>query len=412
MRSGNGAKSRGDGYDSNRYFTDYEWNYSVDNTPALWGLAYYVISAANNIIDAVDNNAETILASDNTATEQDLNNFKAEALFLRAFSHFELALYYAQAYNKGRDNLGVPVILTPDPELDDKPARETVGKVYDQVIADLLEAEKIIDPEYVPNRGTDKDAWANIHVIQAMLSRVYLYMSDWSNAEAYATKVIDSKVYTMWEADDFNAATFAAQAGTGGETIFEMFGDTGNNYWGSWNDISNIASMDGSYADAQISPDLYDLYESDDVRFSNLRFTDGDKNCWTFKYEGKLDVPQDCNNVPIIRLSEMYLNRAEARMAKGDAAGALQDINVIRDKRNASARTSGGMDIVRLERRLELAYEGHYLFDLARWNEPVERTYFVSAQIKDIPADSFRWALPIARRELEVNPNLEQNPGY
>ena len=52
------------------------------------------------------------------------------------------------------------------------------------------------------------------------------------------------------------------------------------------------------------------------------------------------------------------------------------------------------------------------LFDLARWNEPVERTYFVSAQIKDIPADSFRWALPIARRELEVNPNLEQNPGY
>lgn len=400
MRSGNGAKSRGDGYDSNRYFTDYEWNYSVDNTPALWGLAYYVISAANNIIDAVDNNAETILASDNTATEQDLNNFKAEALFLRAFSHFELALYYAQAYNKGRDNLGVPVILTPDPELDDKPARETVGKVYDQVIADLLEAEKIIDPEYVPNRGTDKDAWANIHVIQAMLSRVYLYMSDWSNAEAYATKVIDSKVYTMWEADDFNAATFAAQAGTG------------NNYWGSWNDISNIASMDGSYADAQISPDLYDLYESDDVRFSNLRFTDGDKNCWTFKYEGKLDVPQDCNNVPIIRLSEMYLNRAEARMAKGDAAGALQDINVIRDKRNASARTSGGMDIVRLERRLELAYEGHYLFDLARWNEPVERTYFVSAQIKDIPADSFRWALPIARRELEVNPNLEQNPGY
>ncbi len=412
MRSGNGAKSRGDGYDSNRYFTDYEWNYSVDNTPALWGLAYYVISAANNIIDAVDNNAETILASDNTATEQDLNNFKAEALFLRAFSHFELALYYAQAYNKGRDNLGVPVILVPDPELDDKPARETVGKVYDQVIADLLEAEKIIDPEYVPNRGTDKDAWANIHVIQAMLSRVYLYMSDWSNAEAYATKVIDSKVYTMWEADDFNAATFAAQAGTGGETIFEMFGDTGNNYWGSWNDISNIASMDGSYADAQISPDLYDLYETDDVRFSNLRFTDGDKNCWTFKYEGKLDVAQDCNNVPIIRLSEMYLNRAEARMAKGDAAGALQDINVIREKRNASARTSGGMDIVRLERRLELAYEGHYLFDLARWNEPVERTYFVSAQIKDIPADSFRWALPIARRELEVNPNLEQNPGY
>lgn len=412
MRSGNGTKSRGDDYDSNRYFTDYEWNYSVDGTSGMWSYGYYVISAANNIIDAIDNDSETILASDNTATEQDLANLKAEALFMRAFSHFEIALVFSQAYSKGRDNLGIPVITAPDPELDDKPARNTVGETYDQIIADLLEAEKIIDQSYRPDRGTDPDAWANINVIRALLSRVYLYMENWSKAEEYASLVIDSGAYTMWTAQNFNAKTFSASEGTGGETIFEMYGATGNSYWGSWDDISNIASRDGSYADAQVSPDLIDCYDDpNDVRLTNLVYAP-EGNCWTFKYEGKLNVAQDCNNVIIIRLSEMYLNRAEARINLNNPAGALEDINTIRSHRNAANLGSAGISTIKDERRRELAYEGHYLYDLARWKDPVTRNYYISSQNQNIDADSYRWALPISRRELEVNENLVQNPGY
>ena len=412
MRSGNGTKSRGDAYDSNRYFTDYEWNYSVDATSGMWSFGYYVISAANNIIDAIDNNAETILASESTATEQDLANFKAEALFMRAFSHFEVDIVFSQAYSKGRDNLGIPVVLTPDPELDDKPARNTVGETYDQIVADLLEAERLIDPEYVPDRGTDAEAWVNINVIRAFLSRVYLYMENWAKAEEYATLVIESGDYTMWTPEQFNATTFAASEGTGGETIFEMFGSIGNGYWGSWSDISNVASMDGSYADAQVSPDLINTYDDpEDVRLTNLVYAP-EGNCWTFKYEGKLNVAQDCNNVIILRLSEMYLNRAEARINQNNPAGALADLNVIRDNRNAEALTSAGLVTVKDERRRELAYEGHYLYDLARWKDPVTRTWYISTQNQNIEADSYRWALPISRRELEVNANLVQNPGY
>lgn len=412
MRSGNGAKSRGDDYDSNRYFTDYEWNYSVDATSGMWSYGYYVISAANNIIDAIDNNSEAILASDNTVTEQDLANLKAEALFMRAFSHFEVAIVFSQAYSKGRENLGIPVVLTPDPELDDKPARNTVGETYDQIVADLLEAERIIDPEYIPERGTDPDSWVNINVIRAFLSRVYLYMENWAKAEEYATLVIDSGAYTMWTADQFNSTTFAASEGTGGETIFEMYGSTSNGYWGSWSDISNVASMDGSYADAQVSPDLIDTYDDpNDVRLTNLVYAP-EGNCWTFKYEGKLNVAQDCNNVIIIRLSEMYLNRAEARMNLGNAGAALEDLNVIRSHRNAADLASAGLGIVKEERRRELAYEGHYLYDLARWKDPVTREHYISTQNQNIEADSYRWALPISRRELEVNENLVQNPGY
>lgn len=415
MRSGNGSKSRGDSWDSNRYFTDYEWNYNPDATYGLWSLGYYVIASANYVIDAVNNNAETILASDAGATQQDLNNLKAECLFLRAFSHMEMVLFYAQAYNKGTENPGIPVVIAVDPDLDDLPARKTVGEVYNQVVTDLLEAEKIIDPNYnVSGRGTDPRAVVTLEVIQAYLSRVYLYMSDWGNAEAYATKVINSGKYEMWEAEEYNVELFSQDV-IGGEMIFEMYGTTGNSYWGSWDDISNIASPNGSYADAQVSPDLYELYEPEDVRFTNLQTDTAGKSghLWTFKYEGKLNVAQDCNNVPILRLSEMYLNRAEARFNTGNVTGAVADLNVIRSHRKASELPAGiGISDIQKERRLELAYEGHYLLDLARWRQPVEREYYISSQNQNVPADSYRWALPIPRRELEVNKNLEQNIGY
>ena len=68
---------------------------------------------------------------------------------------------------------------------------------------------------------------------------------------------------------------------------------------------------------------------------------------------------------------------------------------------------------VKLERRLELAYEGHYLWDLGRWGDSVERTDFTgNASFKDFAFPSYKWALPIPQSQIDINPNLEQNPGY
>ena len=141
LKTANGKKWIGTSYDSGRCNDLYNINQNANNTSALWGTAYYLISAANNVIDNLEGKES------DTATAQDLANLKAECLFLRALAHFDLVRTYAQPYNYTADasHLGVPVVLHTDAAA--KPARNTVAEVYAQVIADLLEAEKTIDPK-------------------------------------------------------------------------------------------------------------------------------------------------------------------------------------------------------------------------------------------------------------------------
>ena len=92
---------------------------------------------------------------------------------------------------------------------------------------------------------------------------------------------------------------------------------------------------------------------------------------------------------------------------------AIADINAIRANRGVEPLKSFGFADMKLERRKELNYEGHYLWDLARWGDPVQRTDFTAADnFKDIPFPSYKWALPIPQREIDINPNLVQNPEY
>ena len=112
----------------------------------------------------------------------------------------------------------------------------------------------------------------------------------------------------------------------------------------------------------------------------------------------------------------MYLNRAEALLNGASVSGtdALSDLNTITSHRGASALTAAGMEAVRTERRKELAWEGHYFFDLARWGLPVNRAACFGLQEKNqnVPFPDYRWALPLPKTELEVNENLIQNENY
>lgn len=409
MRSGNGRREADGKFQSNRYVGAYTWNYSADNTSGLWSFAYYVISAANNVL----NNLEGKTGKD--VSQQDLDNLKAEALFLRALSHFDLVLIFAQPYTYKPESLGVPVVLKTDPE--GKPARNTVAQVYDQVVQDLLEAEKVIDPAYARKDIVDSKASASLYAIQALLSRVYLYMGKWQEAANYATKVINSPKFALWTANEYPNVWGKNVADATGEVIFEIYGKKTNGYYGSWEDISYMTSPEG-YADCGVSKDVTGLFEAKDVRGTLFR-TDKENESggllWTKKYLGKGDGTPDANNIIVLRLSEMYLNRAEAIMNGAVIPGgvtAVGDINAIRSKRGLDPVSSVGREAIELERRLELVYEGHYFFDLARWNKPVVRVDFTNTKNKNVDFPSDIWALPIAQREIDVNENLQQNPGY
>lgn len=399
LKTSNGKKYIGSSFDSGRCNDMYNINYNENSTSDLWGYAYYVISAANNVIDNLGEKG----------TEQERNNLKAECLFLRALSHFDLVRTYAQPYNYTADasHDGVPVVLHTDPSA--KPARETVAKVYEQIIADLTEAESIIDPEYV-RAGTDAKAFVSIYAIQALLSRVYLYKEDWENSALYAKKVIDSQKFKMWtKAEVKDAECYKVDVPKGGEVIFEIYGLKANSYDGYHDGISPMTGPNG-YGDAGCSKDLMDLYEDSDVR--STLFQNSGEVYWTAKYIGKGLGKPDASNVIVLRLSEMYLNIAEA-YANGatsyDGVGAME---IIANNRGSTILPPTKYGVA-LERQKELAWEAHLWFDLARTKSKMTRTDFIGDEsARTVEPGDYRWAMPIPFREYGVNPNLTHNPGY
>lgn len=410
LRCGN-AKNPTSVPGSGRYRTDTQWIYSDRSTSPLWSYAYYTIARANNVI----NNLDDKVGKD--ATQQQVNNVKAEALFIRALCYFDLVITYCQPYNYNAtedDKMGVPLVLVTE---NGKPARDSKENVYNQIVADLLQAESIMADDYVRSGVTDKAATPTKPAIQALLSRVYLYMNKWQEAANYATKVINNKKYELAPADAYAAMFSAATAPEGGEIIFEVYGSDKNEYWDNsgWAHLPYITTTDekGSHGDVCATKDLYDLYSEGDVRKS--MFKQHGNDYFPTKYSGKpKDSDPKYTNVPILRLSEMYLNRAEAIINGASIQGvtAESDLRKIATVRGASATAAATKQGVFDERRRELAFEGHITADYARCNKSMTRNDFDDSKNKDVAFPSYMWALPIPHRERTVNPNVAQNPGY
>ena len=422
MRAGNAMRPINSDFTSGRMMVPYDMSYNESSTSGLWYYAYFVISAVNNVLDVIEK-GEVELVKDGV-TQQDVDNLQAEALALRALAHFDCLRTYART-DGSNDRLGIPLILTPQSP-DDQPARNTVTEVLNQVVADLTKAESLMSSSYVRAGGVSSKCYITIDVVRALLARVYLYKKDYSNAAAYATKVIDSGNYKLWTAKEYPTVWNKDAADNGGEVIFEVYGATSNSYDEYWEGPSHMTNPIG-YADCAASFDLVGLFEEGDVRGSQgIRGTDEGKvmfctdpdekslgQMWTMKYQGKgkgdaVSTP-DVSNVIVIRLSEMYLIRAEASV-NGAGNTALSDLNAIRSNRGASQLSSAGAAAVALERRLELNFEGHTWFDLARTTATLN--YADGVVTRNLTSSSKEWALPIPKRETDVNANLEQNPGF
>lgn len=410
LRCGN-AKNPTSVPGSGRYRSDTQWIYSDHSTSPLWSYAYYTIARANNVI----NNLDDKVGKD--ATQQQVNNVKAEALFIRALCYFDLVITYCQPYNYNAtedDKMGVPLVLVTE---NGKPARDSKENVYNQIVADLLQAESIMADDYVRAGVTDKAATPTKPAIQALLSRVYLYMNKWQEAADYATKVISNKKYELAPADAYAAMFSAATAPEGGEIIFEVYGSDKNEYWDNsgWAHLPYTTTTDdkGSHGDVCATKDLYDLYSEGDVRKS--MFKQHGNDYFPTKYSGKpKDSDPKFTNVPILRLSEMYLNRAEAIINGASIQGvtAESDLRKIATVRGASQTAAATKQGVFDERRRELAFEGHITADYARCNKSMTRKDFDDSKNKDVAFPSYMWALPIPNRELTANPNVAPNPGY
>ena len=233
--------------------TAYMMTDGLKNVGTLWMVAYKVIYMTNTVIQTLD------------ASNPDNNQLLGEAYFMRGLMHLHIATLYAQPYSFGRDNMGVPLRTTTSSE---GIKRNTVGEVYDQIVADLRKAADLMGkPRVAGNAGYPCKETA-----LGVLSRVYLYMQEYDKCIATVDEALngasaDSKLEP--------AATFPqyfANAKTSKETLLCIVHETADDRGQS--SIGSMYLKDGiGWGEIYPSDPLMYLYERhpEDVRRSFIK---------------------------------------------------------------------------------------------------------------------------------------------
>ena len=406
---------------SNRFITQ------GTNTPGahvgIWTAAYANINRANIILSFIDNSQ---------ASAAEKTQFKGEAYFLRALMYHDLVKAYARSPlflnsgTAGSFDLGVPVITVPVVEATaiSYPKRNTINEVYAQIMQDIISANSLLSNSGVAYR-------ARRVAVHALASRVELYKGNWAQSERWADSVMLQNIVPLAPASNyFNTASTAPSWGNGhAETIFGLSYQTGESNPGTdalqYMYYRNLPAIQG-YGDATTQISLRNAYgvvgtTSPDLRFVNLVSVQTKSSQQVFyskKWPGLRQLGQD--DIMIFRTSEILLNRAEARAKQGVAkeALAIADINIIKARAGIPILATSGPGVlsgaaliteILKERRVELAYEGHRLFDLVRNGLDVNKN--PSNIVFGTNAYNFLIA-PILQADIDANPQLIKNPGY
>jgi hypothetical protein len=225
-----------------------------------------------------------------------------------------------------------------------------------------------------------------------------MQQSKYSEALTKADEVIGSGNYTLNAAI---AATFSNKFTA--ETIFELYNNDQNNA-GTANDglTTFYASLPGiGRSDVRILAAFASQYEASDDRSSQLIYIGTGRRPGSRQTGKWTDFAQ---NIPVIRLTEMHLVRAECNFRLGTAVGAepLADVNAVRNRARASELSSLSLDAIIAERNFELCFEGPRIHDLKR----------LKRSTGTFPYNDPKLVLPIPEREIRANSALVQNEGY
>ncbi len=360
--------------------------FAATNAPAEtnWRDSYIAIDRCNNVLSALER-VEPL------ATRR---NVEGEARFIRGAVYFALVNNYAKAWGDGDNatNPGVPLVLTPTRGVTDADyrSRASVAAIYTQILDDLVRADTL-----VPASGGG-GVRANRNVVNAFLAKVYLQQGNFAAARDAANRVISSGAYRM--ATDYNAIFNETGAGYAQEHVFRIFNsdqEPGN----SLHTFFAPATV-GGRGDLRVQTKFTNQFDTADVRGRYI--VRAGANNFTRKY------PDVFGDVPVIRITEMHLIRAECNVRLSTTTGATPaaDIEPIRRRANVNPIANPTLADILRERRLELAFEGQRLYDLRR-----TRGSLVFENVT-LQWNSPRLVMPIAQREIDANRNLVQNPGY
>ncbi|MBB2147576.1 RagB/SusD family nutrient uptake outer membrane protein [Pedobacter gandavensis] len=443
-----------------------------------WNKMYGSIRYSNIFFSKIDN----ISGADKV-----VNIMKGEVHFLRALAYFELLKRF------GGVPLITKVYDVNDRTFTEKRANWTETK--DFIKAEIAEAIKLLPAVYTSDNDKGRATIGAAMALKSRLllyaaSPYYNKANDralWEEAKVAAKALIDftganyalygnaaNGTYNKTFLDFFNSEIIFSRVYSGlvmadqYNTVSRDLSPNGYNGYSSYNVLQQMVDdfemADGTKFSWNNPDQAKNPYEHREPRFyaSVLANNQQFKGRLTSFYEGGDDSPQspyspwnasktrycvrkmvneahdwnvqeyDATQWAVFRLSEIYLNYAEACAALGEDGDALIYLNKIRTEKagmgTVSATGPALMEKIRHERRIELCFEGHRYFDIRRWGiAEIGSEDAKGVIIKKQPNGSFTYELmtvqertwipsfyyyPIPRTEIQKNPNLIQNPNY
>ncbi len=378
--------------------------YDPSGFDGLYTDAYTILYQANDVIDGLRTLTE--------GSPEEIASLLAEARAIRALVHFDLVRLFAQApnFSAGATHPGI-VLVTEIPEIKDFPARASVAEVYAAIRADLEAAEAgIVDVE---SERSDAPYWLNKTVIRGMLARVASYQRDWEASFEWADRSLGERRYPLTD-----RANYVAQwvGGKLDETFWALDlqrlveSDSEPNF----ESPARVIGTGSETAFLQVNAQFVALLAESDIR-RQLIGADTSANRLTRKWPFARNT---IRNPILLRRSEVLLLRAEAAVELGRLDQALADLTTIARRADPAAPlpaldADALRDAIRLERRKELAFEGHHFFDLGRWGAPLLRDNCASfVSVCRLTYPDYRYILPIPFSALERNRILQQSDGY
>lgn len=421
------------GLDVNRFIAPYSWqpelyqmlNQSGISTNDIYMPYYELILGCNAVIDYIGQVSDT---------QENINLVLAQAYALRAFHYFKLVNIFAKPYNVDPDAPGVPLKKTSEIE-DRLMTRASVREVYDFILSDLSQAESLYKtlsdtPYWQDNART------SLPMVYLLLSRTYLYMENWEKAAEYAKLVMDDSRFTL---NNLNSIPEYDSTGTLYYNDFHSYTNSTETIWvyGNLDDYVGWAADNLSYSHAffRASPELMNSFETGDLRSSRyitrsrLR-VDGAPMPHAF---GKVNMSKTNYYLTLtetftfgrsFRLSEAYLNYAEAEAMLGGSGTALslKALNDLRRMRfspdSYTEATISDQDaliqFVRQERRRELCFEDFRWYDLRRWGMPeIKHVWYTGENtgvVYTLSQGDPQYTIPFPDVAIDQNSALEQNP--
>jgi starch-binding outer membrane protein, SusD/RagB family len=356
----------------------------VDNTQVrdIWEAYYQTINATNIVVENIG------LVEDPAKAKV----MVAEAKFLQSLAYFDLVRFFAKPYDAALSaNSQLGVVIRPKAiynfDTDLSAERSSVDDVYKLVINGLNQA--------YADLPADNGFYANKYAAKALLARVYLQQQNYAAALSAAQDVIANSGAKL-------SATYKDAFNHDSNQVEDIFAIQITKQTGSNQLVNHYGSEDvgGRGGDIEIRTTYLNKFTDLNDERRNFNYINPDNGRrLSSKYTNQF------GDVPVIRLAEMLLIRAECNFRLGSSTGAapLDDINALRTRAKAANFTAITLNQILSERVLELAMEGFAIHDIKRTKGSVTST---------IPWSSNLLVFPIPLRETDNNKKITQNPGY